>query len=362
MSVFLMATSFRHHPAHPPPKPSPKVAPPTAAPWPSSPTIILGPEHFGTLYDISTILILAFAGASAMAGLLNLIPRYLPRFGMAPEWARASRPLVLVFMSIAAVVTLLFHADVDAQGGAYATGVLVLMTSGSCAVTMAARRGLPKILLGFVSLVFIYTTVMNVKERPEGIKIAAFFIFSIIFFSLYSRVTRSTELRITDVQLDDTAKELLREDDDQVIRLIAWNPQKVGTKVREDVAHRVRVLHGLSEDECIYFLEIAQSDASEFTEKLSLCGHREDNHRILSGTSPVVANAVAALLLSIKQHTGHNPHVYFQWTDVSPIVNIMRFLFPRSGRHRPPHPGSPPPRHQKQKRTPRRPRRIALTR
>ena len=166
-------------------------------------------DAFGTVYDISTILILAFAGASAMAGLLNLVPRYLPRFGMAPEWARASRPLVLVFVTIAFVVTLLFNADVDAQGGAYATGVLVLMSSAALAVTLSVWRSKLRIPFILITGVFWYTTVVNIFERPEGIKIASFFILLTVATSLVSRALRATELRIGNVVFDDEALQIL---------------------------------------------------------------------------------------------------------------------------------------------------------
>jgi hypothetical protein len=189
----------------------------------------LAHEHlgatFGSVYDLSTIAILWFAGASAMAGLLNLVPHYLPRYGMAPEWARATRPLVVIITAITFLVTLVFDADVDAQGGAYATGVLMLMTSGAVAVTMTSRREQWRFLAFLaVTVVFSYTTLVNIVERPEGIKIASVFIVTIIATSLVPRVLRSTELRVHGVDFDEMATAFVREVTGPSIRVIANRP------------------------------------------------------------------------------------------------------------------------------------------
>ncbi|HXS78175.1 MAG TPA: hypothetical protein VN753_18500 [Terracidiphilus sp.] len=283
---------------------------------------------FGSIYDISTILILAFAGASAMAGLLNLIPRYLPRFGMAPEWARASRPLVLVFVGVAFFVTARFHADVDAQGGAYATGVLVLITSAACAVTMAAWRTRAQWPFLLVALIFVYTTIMNIWERPEGLKISCIFIATIMFTSFVSRATRSTELRITGVDLSADATCLLHDSGDEPIRLIARRPKAVTTVENLDrIECLVRNFHGLPEHVPILFLEVERTDASEFDQHLKVEGTRLGRHCILYARSPMVANSIAALLIHIEKLTGRVPHIYFKWTEGNPMANIFRFLF-----------------------------------
>jgi len=286
-------------------------------------------EWFGTVYDISTILILWFAGASAMAGLLNIVPRYLPRYGMAPEWSRATRPLVLVFTSICFLVTWIFDADVDAQGGAYATGVLVLMSSAAIAVSLSARRRKSRWTLGFwmIAAVFVYTTITNVIERPDGIKIASLFIFAIIAASFISRAMRSTEIRIDKIELDDAAKEFINELNDEGEIRIVTNRRETGdvTEYRFK-EHEKRVDNHIPATDPIVFYEIETGDASEFKGRLFIRGVDVDGYRILRTQAPAVPNAIAGFLLYLRDKTGKIPHVYFGWSEGNPLVYLARYV------------------------------------
>jgi hypothetical protein len=284
---------------------------------------------FGTAYDISTVFILWFAGASAMAGLLNVVPRYLPRYGMAPDWARATRPLVLIFTLIAFLVTLIFKADVDAQGGAYATGVLVLMTSAAIAVTLSIKRSGSKsalFLFSIIALVFFYTTVVNVIERPEGIKIAGIFIATIVIFSFISRISRTTELRVERVELDETAQRFVAEAGGRGIRIIANKRQEGDAREYALKEDRQREDSHIPASLPILFLEVDVTDASEFSSVICVRGVEVDGYRVLRTQSSTVPNAIAAFLLHLRDITGKRSHAYFDWSEGNPIAFMMRYL------------------------------------
>jgi hypothetical protein len=285
---------------------------------------------FGTAYDVSTVLILWFAGASAMAGLLNLIPRYLPRYGMAPTWTRAIRPLVLVLTAIAFLVTYVFRADVNAQGGAYATGVLVLITSAAVAVTLSVRRrGHRRLAAAFtvVTGIFVYTTVANVIERPDGVKIASLFIAGIIVFSVLSRILRVTELRATGVEMDDLARQFISDAAAYgEIHIIANEPDLRDEREYREKEEEQRRDNRIPNEAPVLFVEVKVSDPSEFEAPLRVRGEERHGYRILRVEGPSIANAIAALLLCIRNLTGKQPHVYFSWTEGNPVVYLLRYL------------------------------------
>lgn len=285
---------------------------------------------FGTVYDVSTIAILWFAGASAMAGMLNLIPRYLPRYGMAPEWTAAVRPLVLILSAIAVAVTIIFAADVDAQGGAYATGVLVLITSAAVAVALAARRaGQRGLVWGFsaITAIFVYTTVDNILERPDGVKIGAFFIAAIVALSVLSRLLRAFELRTTEVVWDDTVEMFLRDCARRSIRFVANEPDDRGREEYRAKLDQIVADNDLRDAGDIIFLEVTVTDPSDFESVIEARGETAHGlYRVVRIASPTVPNAIAAMLLKVRESTGVRPHVYFEWTEGSPSANLLRFL------------------------------------
>jgi hypothetical protein len=286
---------------------------------------------FGTIYDISTILILWFAGASALAGLLNLVPRFLPRYGMAPQWAALSRPLIMVYTTIAIVVTIMFNANVDAQAGAYATGVLVLITSASFAATLLARRKQKyraMVGFGFITAVFIYTTIQNILERPDGVRIASVFIAAIVLVSIFSRIRRSFELRARTVHFDERAHAFLAEESGEfdIISLVAHEPHGGGEEEYRAKARDERKFNHIPSNSSVIFLEIDVKDSSEFLEDMNVIGENKFGFRVLRVNSSSIPNALAAVALAIRDEYGIIPDIYFEWNDGNPISNMLKFL------------------------------------
>jgi hypothetical protein len=289
-------------------------------------------EWFGTAYDVSTVVILWFAGASAMAGLLNLVPRYLPNYGMAPEWARATRPLVLLLTVVNLVVTLIFKASVDAQSAAYATGVLVLITSACVASVIdvwrrregAWARRVPWYFV-FVTLVFVYTTAANVIEKPDGIKIAAFFIAAIILTSFVSRVRRSRELRFAGFKPADPDSQFLW-DTIRHLELTILVPHRPGRRSLKSKEAQIRREHRIPRDLMIVFVEVELADASEFVNEPVLQIKQEEGRFIMkiTGASSISHTLAAAALEMAK--VGRPPEIHFGWSDESPLSVSFGFL------------------------------------
>ncbi len=288
---------------------------------------------FGTIYDISTIVILWFAGASAMVGLLNLVPQYLPRYGMAPEWARAVRPLVLMFTLVNLLVTWVFKANVDAQGGAYATGVLVLITSACIAtvIDIYQRREGPwyrRLSWRFtlITAVFVYTTIANEVEKGfQGLLIASFFIFTILATSFWSRIARSRELRFAGFKLADPESHLLW-DTIRHLDLTMLVPHRPGRRSLANKETQIRREHRIPRDLMVVFVEVELAAASDFVNEPIMKVEQDAGRYIMKITGAAsISHTLAALSLEMAK-VGRPPEIHFGWTDKSPVSGTLGFL------------------------------------
>lgn len=264
-------------------------------------------EQMGSVYDFFTIIILWFAGASAMAGLLAIIPRYLPRFGMAPRWMELRRPLVFLLTFICITILVLFKADVNAQTGAYATGVLVLILSATVAVTLSFwreykqkhKKSLRNKAFYFLitSVIFTYTLIDNIYERPDGLIIGSIFFLLIILASAISRSRRAYELRVTAHRfVDDESERMFNSLKNKKVDLVpvSFDDKRWFLKKQDKIIKHYKH-HGI-----LTFLTIRlRDDRSEFVApleiKISKTKENGNNYLIEVSGAVAIPNTIAYL-------------------------------------------------------------------
>ncbi len=288
-------------------------------------------DGFGTVYDVITVLILWFAGASGMAALLSLVPQYLPRYGMAPDWAAARRPLVMFFTVVAFAITIAFRGDVDSQAGAFATGLLAMITSATIGVTLLSwHKGIVfRLLFGSISIIFLYACIAIMISRPDGLAISLMFIVAVFASSLLSRAIRSTELRVEEVIFDEKAWSFISKACNRrwgEVRLLAHRRDSSNNYDEKEQAARRDHSIQIKEGDFI-FLEMIPTNVSEFSkETLRIEGLEEDGHQILRCSTHCVPNAIAATLLHIRNETDRVPHVYLNWTEGHPLSYALKYI------------------------------------
>ena len=205
------------------------------------------------------------------------------------------------------------------------------MTSAAVAVTLAARRAGQRkltVAFGLICLVFVYTTADNVLERPDGVKIGACFIAAIILISLLSRFWRAFELRTITIDYDAKAEAFIRDvARRRNIRLIANEPddrdvEEYRAKIRQIVDD-----HDLPDAGDIIFVEVTVKDYSDFESQINVHGEvLHGEYRVLTVEAASIPNALASLVLDLRNRTDVRPHIYFEWTEGNPILHVGRFL------------------------------------
>ncbi|MGW2635315.1 amino acid transporter, partial [Streptomyces chattanoogensis] len=160
-----------------------------------------------------------------------------------------------------------------------------------------------------------------------GVKIGACFIAGIILVSFLSRLARAFELRVTSVVFDDVAERFVRDIAQRKIRFIANEPDQRDLAEYRDKAQQIRTDNDLAPEDDFVFVEVNLSDPSEFESEMRVHGEvMHGRYRVLTVESSSVSNALAALLLHVRDMTNQRPHIYFEWTEGNPFAQFLRFF------------------------------------
>ncbi len=294
------------------------------------------PSWFGSFYDIITAVILCLAGVSVTIGLRDLVPGYLHRLGMEMTWARKYGIFLLMCNAIILLATLVFKASVEAQEGAYATSVLVLLAGANLAAAADIRQRFKLVWailsLPFVAglLFFVSMACLIVWRQPGGLILSSAFLALVFLTSFWSRWRRSLELRFTGFKYADEATEQRWKSmvDLEYQILVPHRPGHMSVWKKDEV---IRERFRIGADVPIIFIEVVLGDTSEF-EHVPLMRIDKENDKEIIRVSKCssVSHVMAAIALEFSKF-GRPPEVIFGWSNESPLAANLNFLFMGQG-------------------------------
>lgn len=300
---------------------------------------LCGPA-LGLFYDIITVLILTLAGTSVMTALATLIPHFLSRFGMEIHWVRRWGGLMLLFAAINFAVTVFFQASVKDQRGAYATGVLVLLSSAALIAFVDIKRlrrstpqkGLRRLTgwleqsyFGLVALIFLVILLVVLVRSVSGVLIGLCFITLILGMSVLSRAVRANEKRTIGIGFVDDQSRFLWES------LVAADfpiliPHRPGRESARVKVQTIRREHDIGLEIDLVILEVEVDDPSNFYQTLRIQVVQEDNHHVIKVTDCCsVPHAIATIALEMSR-TSKPPGVHFGWSEIDPLTASWNYL------------------------------------
>ncbi|MBX9584021.1 MAG: amino acid transporter [Gemmataceae bacterium] len=290
---------------------------------------------FGTLYDASTVAILALAGLSFAMTLSSWIPPYLHRLGMEFDWSVRLGLLVWLFTGVKFAVTLYYGADVDAHRGAYLTSVLAVFAFAAVAAGVDVwqrRKGRgrsrwfrPPPLYLLATLAFAGSGVLVAVGRPLGAAMAGAFVAVVLVVSMVSRAWRCTEFRFDGFDFADPGTEAewkrLAASDFRVLV-----PVRSGLETLPEKEKEIRTYHRIPAGEPIVFAQAELADPSDFHHRPLLRMTRENGRVVVHITRCAsVPHALAAAALDLAS-AGAVPEVHFGWSAENPVTANLHFV------------------------------------
>ena len=291
-------------------------------------------EHFGDLFDVSSVLILCLAGATVTMGLQSLLPHYLNRLGMEVTWAGRVGVILLVLNVVVLVLTVVFRASPSSQQWAYAASVLMLLAGTALAATTDLgrraefrRKSLPlAILSAGVAGFFLVMTGLTVLINHSGLTIATCFVAAILISSIVSRWIRSTELRFEGFDFaDESSRRRWEELQQSGLKVLV--PHRPGLISLTDKSRALQLDYRLDPALPIIFVEAALGDPSNFYQKPMLRIEREGELEVIRVSKCVsVSHVLAAIGIELCKGGGRPPEIIFGWSNEPPLAANLNFL------------------------------------